>query len=582
MTPEFSMRSAARREAQQGVTPFMVFLVLAVTLVVRLLHLRYALNSPLTYQPGPDEDFYFRFGKAVAAGIGTDSTELAFMDPFYGYMLGTVFKLSGANLFTVYLLQVLLDTFTAYCAFQVGRLLDRPRAGLIAALLYGLSCTAVLFTTTLLKATWVANYMVLWVLFALVLLRTPRVYAWLLFGIWCGYGVALRGNLMLMIGLAVLLLAWLNMTWARRSARQTAFGLALLLIGVALPLLLLATRNEQISKSFTPLPNNGGVVLHQVYNPDNPRGVNWVPKFVNYSHPTETWRGYAAEAERRLGRSLTAHEVDQYWRSEALAYIQAEPQRALGNIARKFTEFFAYLEIPNNRSLPEERLFSPVLRTLPSPFGWLLAFGVPGLAILLYRDRRAVLVIAPIAVALFTCAVFFAEDRFRFHAVPMLAVGSGLFLDDLYAWIKARESKKWAIGIVAAGLIGSSSMLLAQQMTQPPVTWDRIVWGYIRMGKLGDANALATKVAAEQPPAAPIQEALGYLAVANGDVTGAIEHYRLAIQLRPDSHVAHYNLAKMLAKSGALDDAASEAATAVRIAPLAEYQALLAELTAKK
>ena len=66
MIAEFSMRSAARREAGRGVTPLMVFLVLAVALMVRLLHLRYALNSPLTYQPGPDEDFYFRFGKAVA------------------------------------------------------------------------------------------------------------------------------------------------------------------------------------------------------------------------------------------------------------------------------------------------------------------------------------------------------------------------------------------------------------------------------------------------------------------------------------------------------------------------------------
>ena len=582
MLAEFSMRSAARREAGQGVTRLTVFLVLAVTLMVRLLHLRYALNSPLTYQPGPDEDFYFRFGKAVAAGLGSDSAELAFMDPFYGYMLGTVFKVAGANLFVVYLLQILLDTLTVYCIFQIGRLLDRPRAGLIAALLYGLACTAVLFTTTLLKATWVANYMVLWVLFGLMLLRTQKIYGWLLFGIWCGYGVALRGNLTLMVGLAVLLLGWLNVTWARRSTPQTASCLALLLVGIALPLLLLAARNEQISKSFTPLPNNGGVVLHQVYNPDNPRGVNWVPKFVNYSHPTETWRGYAAEAERRLGRSLTPHDVDQYWRSEAVAYIKAEPMHALGNIARKFTEFFAYLEIPNNRSLPEERLFSPVLRTLPSPFGWLLAFGVPGLAILLYRDRRALLAIAPIAVALFTCSVFFAEDRFRFHAVPMLALGSGLFLDDVYAWIRTHQPKKWAIGIVAAGLIGSSSVLLAQHMTQPPVTWDRIVWGYIRMGKLGDAKALATKVAAEQPPAAPIQEALGYLAVADSDVAGAIEHYRLATHLRPDSHVAHYNLAKMLAKTGALDDAASEAATAVRIAPLPEYQALLAELTSKK
>ena len=573
---------ATGRNADQGVTRFMVLMVLAVTFALRLLQLRSALNSPLTYQPGPDEDFYFRFGKAVAGGAGSDSTEFAFMDPAYGYILGLIFKLAGPNLFVVYFLQILLDTVTAYGIFLVGRELGRPRGGLYGALLYGLTCTAVLFSTTLLKATWVANFMVLWVLFGLILLRTGKLSAWLLFGIWCGYGIALRGTLLLMTGFALVLLPWLSVAWSKRSVPDTARRVGLLVVGLALPVALLTVRNDHLSKTFSPLPNNGGVVLHQVYNADNPTGVNWVPKFVNYSHPTETWRGYSTEAERRLGHALTPHEVDQYWRSQALEYIESHPAAVLRNIARKLCEFVAYIEVPNNRSLPEERLFSPVLRILPSPFGWLFALGVPGIAILLYRDRRAVLVIAPIAATAATVAVFFAEDRFRFHAVPMLALGAGLFVDDVYVWIKSRQPRQWVVGIVVSALLGGSSVLLARQMPQPQVTWDRVVWGYVRMGKQDMAKSVATRVAAEQPSNSAIQEALGFIAGTEGNYPVAVEHYRRAVELRPDSHVAHYNLAKMLVKTGARDEAANEAAIAVRIAPLPDYKTLLDELTSTK
>jgi tetratricopeptide (TPR) repeat protein len=573
---------ATGRNEDQGVTRVIVLMVLAVTFALRLLQLRSALNSPLTYQPGPDEDFYFRFGKAVAGGAGSGSTEFAFMDPAYGYILGLIFKLAGPNLFVVYFLQILLDTVTAYGIFLIGRELGRPRGGLYGALLYGLTCTAVLFSTTLLKATWVANFMVLWVLFGLILLRTRKLPPWFLFGIWCGYGIALRGTLLLMTGFAVVLLPWLSIVWSKRSVPDTARRVGLLVVGLALPVALLTVRNDHLSKTFSPLPNNGGVVLHQVYNADNPTGVNWVPKFVNYSHPTETWRGYSTEAERRLGHALTPHEVDQYWRSQALEYIESHPAAVLRNIARKLCEFVAYIEVPNNRSLPEERLFSPVLRILPSPFGWLFALGVPGIAILLYRDRRAVLVIAPIAATAATVAVFFAEDRFRFHAVPMLALGAGLFLDDLYVWIKSRQPRQWVVGIVVSALLGGSSVLLARQMPQPQVTWDRVVWGYVRMGKQEMAKTVATRVAAEQPTNSAIQEALGFIAGTEGNYPVAVEHYRRAVELRPDSHVAHYNLAKMLVKTGARDEAANEAAIAVRIAPLPDYKTLLDELTSTK
>lgn len=566
-------------DSERSVAQSAVLAVLAVCIVLRLLHLSSALRSPLTFQPGPDEDYYFRFGQAVASSGGSDSPEFAFMDPAYGYILGLIFKLLGPNLYLIYSLQILLDTATAWGLYLVGRVLDRPRGGLCGALLYSLTCTAVLFCTTLLKATWVASFMTWWVLLALILLRKGSPLSWVLFGLMCGYGIALRSNLLLMACLGALLLAWLNIVWAKRSTRETAIPLLLLAAGLALPIALLTLRNDHISKTFSPLPNNGGVVLHQLYNPDNPRAVSWVPKFVSYLHPTEIWRGYAQEAERRVGHVLTPHDIDLYWRRQAIAYIQSNSGATLGNMLRKLCEFVAYTEVPNNRSLQEERLFSPVLRGLPSPFGWLFALGVPGIVILLRRDRRAVLVVAPIAVTVVTVSVFFVEDRYRFHAVPMLALGAGLFLEDLYVWLKGRQTVKWMAGMGVAAFLGGTSVVLAHQMPQPPISWNRAVWGYLKMGDREHATALATKAALAEPMNSGIQEALGYIEAAEGRYGSAIDHYRRATQLKPDSHIAHYNLARMLLKEDRLDEAKREAEIAVEIAPLPEYRLVLKQLT---
>ena len=567
------------RAPERGSQRTAILVVLLVCMVVRLLHLGSALNSPLTFQPGPDEDYCFRFGQAVASGSASDTAEFAFMDPAYGYMLGLLFKLFRPNLYLIYFLQILVDTATAWGLYLIGRELGRPRGGLCAALLYSLTCTAVLFCTTLLKATWVASFMTWWVLLGLVLLRKGKPLHWALFGLLCGYGIALRSNLALTAGLGWLLLAWLNLTWAKRSARQTALAAMCLAAGLAVPIALLSFRNDQLSKSFSPLPNNGGIVLYQLYNPDNPSSVSWLPKFVNYLHPTEIWRGYAHEAERRIGHALSPHEIDQYWRGQAIAYIQSHPAAALGNVVRKMCQFVAYTEVPNNRSLQQERVFSPVLRILPSPFGWLFALGVPGMLILLRRDRRALLTMAPIAATVATVSVFFVEDRYRFHCVPMLALGAGLFLEDLYVWLKGRQRLKWIAGLSVAASLGGLSVALAQQMPQPPISWNRAVWGYIKMGHREQAMTLAAKVALAEPTNSGIQEALGYMDAAEGRFESAIEHYRRATQLKPDSHVAHYNLARVLMKVGRRDEAKREAQIAADIAPLPEYVRVLTALT---
>jgi tetratricopeptide (TPR) repeat protein len=575
------------RSQPPGVNPIVVFGVLALVLAVRIVHFTSALQSPLSYQPGPDEDYYLRFGEAVASGRGADGPEFTFMDPGYGYLLGAVFKLVGVNPLAVYLLQVLLDTATAYGILVIGRLLGRQRAGLYGALLYGLTSTAIMFCTTLLKEVWVASYVTWWVAAALALLRSDRRLGWGVFGVLCGIGIALRSTLLL-FGVAALLLPGLR-RWtdpaAVRAPAVWASTAALVMLGMAVALAPWSLRNFRAFGSLSPLPHNGGIVLHQAYNPENPQSAIWIPPFVNYLHPSEIWRGYAAEAERRSGHALSPREADAYWRGEALEFMREHPGQVLADAAHKSVAFLADSEIPNNRSSAEERLFSPVLRWLPPPMAWLLAMGLAGLVWLGREDRRWPVVAAPVVISWLTVAAFWAEDRFRFHAVPVLALSSGIWIDGLLRSVPARGVRDPAIdglgrrqaavfGLLAIA-IGAASLALGREFPPPAIRWDHVVWGYINMGKVEEARNLAERISLEQPDNGPVWEAMGYLAAARQQYPDAVLHYQRAVALRPRSYLAHYNLAKALLALERRPEAVAEARIAESLHPSADARDLL-------
>ncbi len=565
------------RSSSTPLKPIIVFGVMGFVLALRLAHLSSAMLSPLTYQPGPDEDYYLRFGQAVAAGQGQYSPEFTFMDPAYGYLLGAVFKLAGVSLFAVYAMQCLLDTATAYGILIIGRLLGRPRAGLYGALLYGMTSVAIMFCTTLLKEVWVTAFMTWWVVGALAIIRSERMMVWLAFGVYCGLGVALRSTLLL-TALIALLLPGLAAGQSAQSLVNWARKAAFVACGVAMALLPWSLRNHHAYGGYSPLPHNGGVVLHQLYNEKNPDSAIWIPDFVSYLEPSAIWRGYADEASRRDGRSLSPPEVDHYWKAEALNFIREQPGRVLQDMWHKTLKFFSATEIPINRSLAEESMFSPILKALPMPATWLLALGIAGLAWLALEDRRWPIVAAPILIALLTVAVFFAEDRFRFHAMAILALCSGVWIDLMLRNVmESRKRRVLAFGAMA-GLIGAVSVALGRANPPAPVHCDHIVWGYIKMGKIPEARALAERIAAEQPGNGPILEALGFTAIARQQYREAAQDYLRAIEIRPQSHVAHYNLAKVFLELGDRERAAAEAKIAVKLYPSADYQALLSQI----
>jgi hypothetical protein len=587
-----ALPARANRSIGESLSRNAILAVLVLAFVVRLAQLTSAMQSPLTYQPGPDEDYYSRFAQAVVAGHGAQySPEFTFMDPAYGYILAAIFAVVGPNLFVVYLLQVLLDTATAYGIVTIGRLLGRPKAGLLGAVLYALTATAVMFCTTLLKEVWVTAYLTWWVVGALALIGSKRKWAWLLFGVYCGLGVGLRSTL-LVVCLAAVLLPLLgaaasagngNAATGRGSglpAHRTTAA-ALILCGIALGMVPWSLRNHAAYDSLSPLPHNGGIILQQIYNDQNPNAEIWIPPFVSYLHPSEIWRGYSAEAVRRAGHALTPPQVDRYWRDQAVRFIVAHPAQVLAHMLHKSLGWLSSNELANNRSYAEERMFSPLLAWLPAPAPWLLGMGLAGLVWLALEDRRWPIIAVPILAAWLTMTVFFAESRFRVHAAPELALCAGVWITQIERHLRAAQHRRQVAAFAAAAVaIMATSIWLGARTPAARVSWDRIAWGYINMGRITQAEGIAERAVKEQPDNAAAYEALAFTAIARQQYSAAAQALQRAIELRPSSHVAHYNLARVYLKLGDRERAAREAQVAATLNPAPEYQELVRQIAA--
>lgn len=559
--------------APEPISTKSIGLALLVVLGMRLAHLRFAIAGPLTWQLGPDEEFYRQFGLDVAFGSWGLTERFAFMDPLYGYLVGIALKLAG-GLFPLYLLQILVDCATAFGLYLVARELKQPRLGLIAILVYAVTGTAIAYTMTLLKATWVACYVVYWIYGALVLVRSHRVGAWALFGVWCGVGVALRANLLLLVPLGLVALAWLRWRDGERRPATLAKEGGALLAGLMLPLLLLAARNHAISGTFTPMPNNGGVVLHQLYNAENPESRAGAPGFVSrYSVPDEIWLGYKREAERRTGHALTGPEVSSYWRAQALDYMFANPAQDVRNALRKLGEFTAYREVPNTRNYDDERLVSPVLNMLPLPFGWLFALGLPGLAWLVWNDRRAVLLVVPLLMGAVTVAVFFAEDRFRFNVIAPFVLGTAAWLHVAFDALRERHWRRLGLGAAVSLLLAGCTIVQGQQLQKHPSDWRRMAWGYLKSGNRDKADEVLSAVAMREPQAVGLAELRGYLALNEHRYAEAATYYKIALDQVDGRHEVWHNYSVALEHAGNAEEALVAARRAYGLLPDEEYRA---------
>ena len=548
--------------------PLPVLACAVIALILRLAHLSSATSNPLRYQPAPDEDFYLTFASAIAAG-DVSHPIYGFMDPLYGYILWIL----GSNPFMIAFVQVLLDTCSTGLVALLALRWHGSRASWIAGLGYASSTAAIMYTTTVLKAPWVAAVIIAWVAGAMVVWRSNSGWNWISLGVLGGVAAALRGNLAALSVLMLCILSWQAFRTPRNTGR---WGRAIwYAAGLAPIILLLSAHHYATTRQFSPLPSNSGIVLHQLYNSENPNSRQFSPDFVSNPHPREIWYGYKAEAERRTGHPLLPGQVDKYWRNEGLHFIFTEPWLVVRNMTRKTLELFANNERANNLSIKDERRFSIVLRWLPDLSGLWTALGLAGLWVLRKRPE-ALAITVPVIVVIGTFIVFFAEARFRFHLLPVSCTLAGVALSE--TWVRWRAGA-WKSAMFLAAPLSLLSIIASNVVSReppPPTDWERIAQGYASMNDDELARSALADWEAEQGQTGDMLRIRAFIGFRKGDLDAAIENGRASIRINPRDATAWYNLALALDGSGDRAGGVQAAETAATLSPSPRNQLLWA------
>ena len=547
-------------------------IIVGIGFILRFIHLLSMPSNPRTYHPGADEEYYIRFGMDVAHGAFGMTNEFLFMDPLYGYLLGLFFTIFGKNLFVIYTFQILLDTLTIILIYLIGKELSGRQAGLIAAICYSVTATAIFYSTTILKPTSVAFFVTLWVYISIVLWRSNTVIGWFGYGLLLGFGIALRSNLLLIAVLGILIVPMGNYLHHLNHKLRFATNFTLTLLGITLILTALSLRSASISGHWSFLPTNGGVVLHQIYNKDNPRSSHNAPGFVSALRPSRILTDYTKEAERRLTRTLSPYEMSSYWQTEAFNYLSENKTQTFHNVLLKLFRFTTYKEISNNRAINESEQFSIILSVLPRPFGWLLALGLPGLILLTLRTPKGWITLSVLLTTLATFSVFFAISRLRFPVTPILAIGTGIAITTLIHWKNTLQRELIIILVASSILLGLSfwSSTKAHELPHRKFLIG-LSWGYIKMGNMQKADALSTKLLQLEPGNFAVYELAAFIALHKKDLVKSIAYYQKALSIKPNEHSLLMNYANALEKTGNFEDALANINRAIQIKALPYY-----------
>lgn len=528
--------------------------ILGLALALRLAHLWAVAGAPFVATLAMDSQQYDRWARTIAGGAWM-GTEVFFQAPLYPYLLAVVYRLTGAGVHAVYLLQIALSLAGIYALYRAGRILGGrgedeggERIGLGAALLAALYGPFVFYDVLLLKES-LAVTVTCALLWAMVSAREAGGEGsarrrWLGAGALLGVLALLRENALLLAPL-LLPLAWRREDrWRGLAARG-----ALFLAGLLLPLAPVALRNGYVGGFYSPTTFNGGVTFY-IGNHAGADGT-YIPLVPGRQIPEMERRDPVLLAEKALGRTLTASEVSAYWLDRALDWARSHPGDFLRLQLRKLWMYWSGYEWPDAVDYYHFRTLSPVLALPLLEYGGACLLALGGLALL--GTGRKLALWAPVwlfALAWMGATVlFFLFARYRLPMVPcLLLLGSTI----LAAAFELLRTRRWVLALPFVLLVLAAFVFPRTRGYAPREDLLHYNLGrlYAEAGEPEKAAEEYAEALAANPQDFLAALNLGSLRARRGDYAAARRYFELAERLAPESDDVQSNLGGIALAAG--------------------------------
>jgi 4-amino-4-deoxy-L-arabinose transferase-like glycosyltransferase len=441
-------RPQAKRPWDNPRTAWLTLLLVAG--LVRLFVFAGTIGDPAYSAYRFDEVVFDRLADLLSRGRADAIAAPFFLSPLWTLLLTATYKVAGISPLAALALQQLIGLGTLLLLWRLASRLLAPATAFWTAAAWAL-CGPQLFYETRLLADPVVGFATMLSAWSFVrLTERPSLPRAAMLGIALGLATLGRPN----IALVALPMALLLLRPATDGAPPTSLPrrLGLLTAAAAACAIILAPVvwfNGQRG-SMSPAAASGGINLY-IGNHASADG-SWTipPGWVLKQDTSELPREARRIAEAALQRPVSAGEVNDYWRAEAVRIRLAAPLATLRLAAQKLRLALRSDEVPDNRTYEYDRQFMGIL-ALPlfPPAGLFIALGLPGLAILLARGRhRALLLLFGLLLPLVTMLLFFVVGRYRLPWLPFLAIGAGAFVEWGRAQFAAKQQRPLLAGLL--------------------------------------------------------------------------------------------------------------------------------------
>ncbi len=498
--------------------------IIALALTLRLIYLHEIQDHPLFRTLMGDPAVYFAQARDIAQGKLVPEHAYFHSSPLYPFFLALVARLGGADFEPIRVVQSMAGTLSVLLIFLLSRLTVGTRSGLIAAFFAALYVPLMFFEGEVLEITLVITALLGSLVFLQLADRGGGPWKVVAAGALLGLAGLGKPNLLLFAPVGALWLALHGRKDRERRARVVRVLPAVLFFAAAGVMILPATvHNFRAEGDFIPVSSNGGINFF-IGNHKNSPGVFQVPPEMRFDLRLAS----KSVAERETGRSLSAGEVSDFWAGRTLADISANPGRWLTLMGRKFVLFWNHYEIPNHYHLYYVALFAPVLRIPVGTFGVVAPLGLFGLVLAVRRRKRVGLLILFGLSFMASVVPFFITGRYRLAIVPVLLVGAGFAVESLWRAARGKDWRTLAVAAISIALLSAA------------VGIDTIEFSFAAM-----------------------HNAVGTIRGRQGDMAGAAEDFRKAVEANPDDLSARHNLGLAFLELGRHDEAAEQFRQAV-------------------
>ncbi len=534
--------------------------------------------------PAVDALFHHLTANAIASGALT-SAEPFFRAPFYSYLLGFIYFLTGDSIALARLFQLLIGAFTPVLTYLIARRVMDRAVATVAALLV-LFCSDIVYFEGELLLESLLVVLVLLVWYTYLRHRESSRWFWLaLSGLAAGLAIVTRPNTAVLAPVMIYLL-WFDRDKAARCRPSTK--LVLFLATLLLPVALVMAHNLTRPQPAFTIATQGGINFFIGNNRDadgvsavmpGRLGSDWQYDDIKY------------QAEQAVGRQLRPTEVSDYYYRKAIGDISKDPSRWLALEAKKLYLFFSGSNISNNRNLIAFRARFTSLKLLPVGMAILAPLGLIGMVIGFRRSRVSKGMAAFVLLYALSFVLYFVNSRFRLPTLPFLALFSAVSLVNVYYRIRARSFGQLTLIVVPViallvflnsnvyrldfnnqqqELYAKGNLCLStsdyegaidnyfQALTCGPSAEQinlNIGVAYLQMGEPDSASFYFRREDSLFSGSAEALNNLAYLSRRRHEYGAAVGYARRALQIKPYLEEARLNLSYALREEGSPDSA---------------------------